>query len=192
MSGGQEGTGDADAPRPPENASTPVPPKGTAPATCDADSSITPPAGKVVSDDEKKTVVPSCRGAEHAGGASRALNAIIRSSKLIIWSAIVFVFAQLVTDTYLAIFTASARSYGTSSGAYTIGLVMLMIGAALLIAAALASRPRLPPGPPQPPPPPDETRNVDRPWPSSSEAELSLKLRAGGDQPIVAVSGSTS
>src|SRR5947209_20359141 len=80
MSGGQEGTGDADAPRPPENASTPVPPKGTAPATGDADSSITPPAGKVVSDDEKKTVVPSCRGAEHAGGASRALNAIIRSS----------------------------------------------------------------------------------------------------------------
>ena len=66
----------------------------------------------------------------------------MKSSRLIIVSAITLIFIQLLTDIYLAIGTAGSRSYG---GAYTIGLVMLIIGAALLISAVIASRSQAPP-----------------------------------------------
>jgi hypothetical protein len=72
----------------------------------------------------------------------RALKAAIVASRLIIGVGLTFLFVQLVADIIAATLVCRARVCGPF-GSYSVGLVILMIGAVLLVVAIIGARPRL-------------------------------------------------
>jgi hypothetical protein len=71
----------------------------------------------------------------------KALKATVLAGRLVVAAGLVFLFIQLFADIVAAARGCDGRVCGSLSS-YPVGIVMLMIGSALLVTAIVASRPR--------------------------------------------------
>ena len=105
----------------------------------------------------------------------RALKAAIVASRLIIGVGLTFLFVQLVADIIAATLVCRARVCGPF-GSYSVGLVILMIGAVLLVVAIIGARPRLAA--------PAQERGISSAtgttlWEVSAPTKISLNIESG-------------